>query len=614
MLSIDENFVNGDSCEVQFNIQDTNKSLHHDDIIKDNATFLRYPNNRASYSDSVFWSRFEMQNKGDQPLALILTNPRAGMDKIDVFVYHDKTLTQTHLLGDLRPQTDRLLLATKSVFYLSLAPKEVVTIVTRYENLGSLDFSWEIASTLHYSYKNSLNLWFWGIFGGLMTALIFYNFVMYLHLKKAVFLFYVIHATLLLWLQYAFNGILYFLDTGIHLLTITLSTWFVSNLIVSALSIFTILFFDFYRTNKGIFKLLSFLGGMNFLIALIYLYAFIDTSILEYTNYFILSGFLSLFIFLFVAIYSVYKRYIGAWYYLFGEGVYVLSLIYFTIFLSGKTNSETLMYVVPVAVLIEALMFTFALGSWIKVIRHERDKANTMILNEARFTTIGKNIGMAVHQWKEPLSQLSSHIVYFQALSYSDAKTGFTPEIQEHIESMSQTIEYMKETINDLYASCTNVNETTIFKLSEALAIMLRFQHDKLLAQNIMIEQNIDEEILLYGSKNALVNTLMIVCDNAISQFEKSKNIQKIILFESVIINNNSVILRFIDNGGGIRVVPISDIFEIDNSEKGEKGTGIGLALAKILVEKQLSGTIKASNVDNGACFELTLPLYKIAS
>ena len=605
MLSIDNNFISGTSSEVQFNIEDKNSTLTNDDIILDN-NLQQYQKNYASYSTSIFWSKFDIQNQGTQTIPLMLSNPRAGMDQLDVFVYSSKTLLHKYSLGDLRPQNERLILSPKSVFYISLEPNEIVTIVTRYENLGSYDFNWEISSTLDYSYKNSVNLWFWGIFAGSMITLIFYNFIMYVHLKKTVFLLFVIHSTLLLWFQYAFNGILYFLNLGINLLTITLSTWFVSNLIISVLSIFTILFFDFYRTNKKIFSVLIFLGGMNFIIFLIYLYAYIDSSILVNTNYFIITGLISLFIFLFIAVYSVYKKYVGAWYYLIGEGTYVLSLIYLTIIFSGKTASGFLIYVVPIAILVEALMFSLALGSWVRAIRYERDKANDMILNEARFTVIGKNIGMAVHQWKEPLSQLSSHITYLQALAFSNTKIGFTQEIKDHIQSISEMTEYMKETINDVYNSCTNINENSLFNLAEAIDITLRFQHDRLVTKNIDIKINVDKNLLVNGSKNALVNTLMILCDNTLNQFEKNQNSKKSILFESFV-NNKLLILRFQDNAGGIKISPFSNIFEIDISEKGSKGTGIGLALAKMLVEKRLNGTINGFNTEDGVCFEIVL-------
>ncbi len=200
ILIIDNNFITGNSSKVQFNIEDKNGTLKNDDIVL-NDNFKQYTKNYASYTTSTFWSRFDIQNQGNKLISLILSNPRAGIDEIDVFIYKEKKLLHKYALGDLRPQSERSLLSPKSVFYISLEPNEIFTIVTRYKNLGSYDFNWEISSTLTYSYKNSFNLWFWGIFAGIMITLIFYNLIMYVHLKKTVFLLFVFT----LFFYYGFN-------------------------------------------------------------------------------------------------------------------------------------------------------------------------------------------------------------------------------------------------------------------------------------------------------------------------------------------------------------------------------------------------------------------------
>ena len=98
----------------------------------------------------------------------------------------------------------------------------------------------------------------------------------------------------------------------------------------------------------------------------------------------------------------------------------------------------------------------------------------------------------------------------------------------------------------------------------------------------------------------------MILCDNTLNQFEKNQTPNKTILFECIE-NNNSFILRIQDNGGGIKNSASSNIFEMDTSEKSSKGIGIGLALAKMLVEKRLNGTINGFNLQDGVCFEIVL-------
>ena len=73
--------------------------------------------------------------------------------------------------------------------------------------------------------------------------------------------------------------------------------------------------------------------------------------------------------------------------------------------------------------------------------------------------------------------------------------------------------------------------------------------------------------------------------------------------------NENYVVLYVEDKGGGVLVEPKWKIFEpYFTTKEDSNGTGIGLYMSKIIVDKNMKGRLRVKNTKDGAKFAIFIP------
>jgi C4-dicarboxylate-specific signal transduction histidine kinase len=107
--------------------------------------------------------------------------------------------------------------------------------------------------------------------------------------------------------------------------------------------------------------------------------------------------------------------------------------------------------------------------------------------------------------------------------------------------------------------------------------------------------------------KQRMEQVFIIIINNALDALKLNKSFDERRFDITLKDENEHIVVSFQDNGGGITQEMLPKIFDAFQSGKVEGGIGIGLNVAKRIMEDH-GGKIIASNHADGALFEVHIP------
>jgi len=230
-----------------------------------------------------------------------------------------------------------------------------------------------------------------------------------------------------------------------------------------------------------------------------------------------------------------------------------------------------------------------------------------MMLHQSRFAQMGQILNMIAHQWRQPLHNLMS-INQVLVVKY-DRKNGnlSKKDIVEFDESSSRQIQLMSKTIDDFRDFFKPRRDKQVFMVNEILIHILEIIHPVFDAKNIELNLKQTKKLFVEGYPNELAQAILNILYNAKDAFEE-KNISSAKAEMILLEKESSIILILQDNAGGIDMSIMKKIFDPYFSTKEKKnGTGIGLYVSKMIIEKHMGGKLYVENFGDGARFIIEL-------
>jgi two-component system, NtrC family, C4-dicarboxylate transport sensor histidine kinase DctB len=241
-------------------------------------------------------------------------------------------------------------------------------------------------------------------------------------------------------------------------------------------------------------------------------------------------------------------------------------------------------------------------------------KKDMLLANQSKLVALGEMLGNIAHQWRQPLSAISTATSGLQIKYEYDLLT--KEEFIELTTGIVNNTKYLSDTIEDFRDFFKKDKEKHQFNI--ALVIKNSYSIIKALynINTIKIEFNLDESIEYFGFKTELSQVFLNLFNNAKDALLQN-HIQKKIVYIKLYEQKEFIFIEFHDNAGGVKDEINNKIFDPYFTTKHQtQGTGIGLFMSNEIISKHFKGEIYNENatfsLDNeiymGANFIIKLP------
>ena len=210
---------------------------------------------------------------------------------------------------------------------------------------------------------------------------------------------------------------------------------------------------------------------------------------------------------------------------------------------------------------------------------------------------MGEMISGVAHQWNEPLVELSA-IMQDMEFCFNSGEMDRN-KMKEFVRDAIIQVQYMSQTLKDFRTFLKPSTKKTLFSARKALNDVLEIIGRQVFYAHIELTVTYLKEegdFMVYGYENEFKQVLINVINNAKNKIVKNKRGSKIVIEVDREIIQTRIAIR--DDGGKISDKIIAFIFD-PFFTTSKNGMGLGLYLAKMIIEDKMGGSIRVQNSDN---------------
>ena len=218
-------------------------------------------------------------------------------------------------------------------------------------------------------------------------------------------------------------------------------------------------------------------------------------------------------------------------------------------------------------------------------------------------------IGDAAHELKTPITALKTSLEV--NLMDKDLDTKSHNILRENLEDVA-SLESLTKSLLHLARLDGQQSKFSEINLTEIIDRAIKHVRPLAKKKNVTLNTNqISQKLMIKGDKEMILDLLLIFLDNAI-KFSPEKSQISLIVKPLA----NQVVIKIKDTGIGIAKHHLPHIFDrfyrVDQarSNSDEGGHGLGLAVAKQIIDQHHGSVSVKSEVGKGTTFTIKLPGY----
>lgn len=228
------------------------------------------------------------------------------------------------------------------------------------------------------------------------------------------------------------------------------------------------------------------------------------------------------------------------------------------------------------------------------------------MMHQSRLAQMGEMINMIAHQWRQPLTAISSTS---NNLSFKLMMDNYDKDVFSHeIGLISEYAQHLSKTIDDFRNFFKNEKEKQESTIEEIIEATIDIISMSLSNHSIVLNKNYDSNHRFYTHPSELKQVVLNLIKNA-EDILIEKDVTNRQIWITTYNTKKEICMEIQDNAGGIPRDIIHRVFDpYFSTKKAKDGTGLGLYMSKMIIEQHCRGSITVKNKDEGAVFTVILP------